>query len=119
MKGHFARVIEMYEWDLSCTFTTRYPLRAQGASRLMNNLCKVIKAPQKSKMFWITEAFLDREGCHIHALIKTSLPDYIIKKWWEKNYGGCSVYLFDNSTKGTHYITKCIDGNKFEYDIII
>ena len=84
----------------------------------MNHLCRVIKAPAESKAFWITERH-KKGDVHVHALIKTVVKGEIIKQWWEKKYGRCTVDPFDKSRKGSEYVTKYIEQKYNDYDFVV
>jgi hypothetical protein len=65
------------KWTYFCTFTTGYELTQKSARRLMERyfqrICDYIRVGEKPcseiSMFWATEPFELKDGCHIHALL--------------------------------------------------
>jgi len=74
-KGHnlvieYGNWLNTYEWTFYCTFTTRYSQSQSSARRAMERLYNNLNRRfPKMRIFWCTEPFDLKEGCHNHALI--------------------------------------------------
>ena len=118
MQQHYTSLLNSQLWNCFCTFTSRNAMGNEGFRRMMSHLSYMIKAPEKSSIFWTTEAFKDRTGRHAHALIQTDIPIPHIKKFCEKKYGKCTVELFDKTKNGADYFTKDIGFTSNDYEFI-
>lgn len=103
-KDVWSEYIETIPWNFFCTFTSSYELSLKSARRVMEKYhAKMTIAGRDDWMFWVAEKFKLKDGYHLHALIKTSLP-------WDKE----SLWLlWQDVSVYSGQVSKRSDGKVF------
>ena len=82
---------------------------------LLNDFIK--KHDPNSLLFWCAEFFECKDGCHVHALLKTSLNERFIASWWERRYGISDVRKYNSTLNGAEYVTKYLYFDICDFDM--
>lgn len=70
-KNIYSDWLNSYDWTHFITLTTRYELTEKSARRLAERFHSKVKTHFGSfTMFWVSERYEMKDGCHIHALVK-------------------------------------------------
>lgn len=112
--------LEEIDWTYFATFTTPYELTLNSARRFMEIYYEVInKTPGENIIFWVGEKFKLKDGCHVHALIKTT-PFWSESDLWnlwqkksrleyqisEGTYNRCDIRKRDPKKAAGSYLCK-------------
>lgn len=129
----YGRWLDTNQWNLFCTFTTRYSLSVKSARRSMERLKEFLATQYsfKATIFWVAEPFDTGDSYHLHALLKiegtaTENLIYFIKKAWQivsrgkngKEYNQTVLRKYEPA-KGAHfYVAKYLHRPNADYDIL-
>ena len=129
-----ATYLNQHTWDYYCTLSTSYTLTSKSARRAMIRFSEHLKERfGGANIFWVSEPFDLKEGCHLHALIKINksirYSDYLAKKAllesWQivtANTSNVSklhclhIRKYNRKLGGNFYVTKYIDKPNADYD---
>lgn len=118
-----AKWLQDERFNFFCTFTTPYELTPASARRMMGNYGRRLKENGiYAFIFWVTEFFELKDGCHLHALMRINnaaddfleLAAQIAKDVWQQVsiYKGQVSTRKDGKLENIVHISKMRPNNK-------
>ncbi len=133
-KNEMAEFLNKFNWDYFCTFSTSYTLTSKSARRAVERFYDYFNQNYGGcNIMWATEPFDLKEGCHLHALIKTD-PSMLhsiknskeaLTKAWRKVTGGSDninkrnqihFRKYNPKLGANKYLIKYSDRSNADYD---
>jgi|SRR6185312_668616 len=125
------KTLEGICWQYFFTFTTAYPLSLKACHTIMELYYKALE-PYQTTLFWVAEAFPDREGYHVHGLLKVDgqIKNVLVNghthygKLWQNisdvNRTGkiqrVCIEPYNSARRAAEYLTKEITTCSMNYD---
>jgi hypothetical protein len=115
------------EWSHFVTFTTGYTLTSKSARRAMHRIHNSFDKQAPCTMFWASEPFDLKDGCHTHALVKvhSEMTFKTIHDLWQKASGGTAknknridIQVYNSELGAGHYLSKYITKTLSDYDYL-
>ncbi len=122
--------LESYDWNFYCTFTTDYTLSVTSARTRMELLTANLKRHLGNvSIYWVSEPFDTKYGCHTHALIKVpehlvqNGPSYIERNWHKltrvkkfRGYNKTHIQPYIKGRGAHYYLGKYLHRHNADFD---